>query len=222
MGCSSSKAVDVAAPAAVATEQKAEPVVAETVQEVKGGVIIVYEESTSLESLANAVAEGAKAAGSSVALFKVTAETTLEQLPKADAIVFGVTSSGGFVSSPVKTLLDSTGLFWREGKLVGKLASIFVASEYEQDGQESTALSLLPMFAHHGMMFLPFGFQHGPVQFDMEALHAGTAYGAGTYTGSKENPRAVSAQELEVATKQGEFVAKTAAALVKGRAALAQ
>ncbi len=49
-------------------------------------------------------------------------------------------------------------------------------------GQESTALTTLPFFAHMGMIYVPIGGKHKSLG-DISIAHGGSAWGAGTITG---------------------------------------
>lgn len=50
---------------------------------------------------------------------------------------------------------------------------------FQHGGQETTALNAVTYFAHHGMMYVPFGFAN-QAMFDNTEVIGGSAYGAGT------------------------------------------
>jgi NAD(P)H dehydrogenase (quinone) len=49
-------------------------------------------------------------------------------------------------------------------------------------GQETTAFSTLPFFAHMGMIYVSIGGKHKGLS-DITQIHGGSAWGAGTVTG---------------------------------------
>ncbi|CAO3589118.1 unnamed protein product [Absidia cylindrospora] len=80
-----------------------------------------------------------------------------EQLVDADGIMFGFPTRFGMVPSQVKGLLDGTGALWANAALHGKFAGTFFSTGSPHGGQEVTAMSLMPYFAHHGLIYKPFG-----------------------------------------------------------------
>jgi NAD(P)H dehydrogenase (quinone) len=64
---------------------------------------------------------------------------------------------------------------------------------------------------------VPIGYSD-PSLFNMDEIHGGSSWGAGTYAGAKGD-RQPSALELGVATHQGKYHATVTTALKKGRAA---
>ena len=54
----------------------------------------------------------------------------------------------------------------------GKFAGVFFSTGSQGSGQESTALTVLPFFAHHGINFVPIGYKCGKLG-DNSAVHGG-------------------------------------------------
>jgi len=50
----------------------------------------------------------------------------IEDLTKADAIIFGFPTRFGSVPSQMKTFIDGTGSLWAKGALIGKIGSVWV------------------------------------------------------------------------------------------------
>ena len=193
-------------------------------------LVLYYSAYGHIETMANAVAEGARAAGATVDVKRVP-ELVPEDLAKAsyykvdqaapvakpdelanyDAIIVGAGTRYGTVASQMRNFLDQTGALWAQGKLVGKVASAFTSSATQHGGQESTILGLIPTFLHHGMAYvgLPYAFQG---QMGVEAVKGGSPYGASTITDG-DGSRQPSEIELEAARYQGAHVAKIAAKL---------
>jgi NAD(P)H dehydrogenase (quinone) len=111
----------------------------------------------------------------------------------------------------MRNFWDQTGGLWFNGKLVGKVGSVFTSSATQHGGQESTILGFIPTFLHQGMAVvgLPYAFQG---QMGTEEVKGGSPYGASTITNG-DGSRQPSEIELEAAKYQGAHVAKIAAKL---------
>lgn len=192
-------------------------------------LVLYYSTWGHVLALAEAVAEGARAAGAEVAIRRVPelmpeetlkaigARTdqphpvaTVDELPAYDGIVFGTPTRFGNAAAQLRNFLDQTGQLWMQGKLYGKVGSI-VVSTGTGGGNESTILSLLPTLMHHGMIYVPPGYAASEL-LDLSVMHGGSPYGAGTIAGAK-GERSPLPQELAVARLQGKRVAEVAAKL---------
>jgi NAD(P)H dehydrogenase (quinone) len=193
-------------------------------------LVLYYSAYGHIETMAYAVAEGAKSAGADVTVkrvpelvpadvakasyFKVdqAAEiATPDELANYDAIIFGAGTRFGTVASQMRNFVDQTGGLWMKGALVGKVGSVFTSSATQHGGQESTILGFIPTLMHQGMVVvgLPYAFQG---QMGLEEIKGGSPYGASTITGG-DGSRQPSEIELEAARYQGAHVAKIAAKL---------
>lgn len=193
-------------------------------------LVLYYSSYGHIETMAYAVAEGAKSAGAEVTVkrvpelvpedvakashFKIDQKAeiaTPAELDQYDAIIVGAGTRFGTVASQMRNFWDQTGGLWFNGKLVGKVGSVFTSSATQHGGQESTILSFIPTFLHHGMAVvgLPYAFQG---QMGVEAVKGGSPYGASTITDG-DGSRQPSEVELEAARYQGAHVAKIAAKL---------
>ncbi|WP_112805187.1 NAD(P)H:quinone oxidoreductase type IV [Ensifer sp.] len=191
-------------------------------------LVLYYSAYGHIETMAYAVAEGAKSAGADVVVkrvpelvpedvakashFKVDQAApiaTVDELAGYDAIIFGAGTRYGTVASQMRNFIDQTGSLWAQGKLVGKVGSVFTSSATQHGGQESTILGFIPTLMHHGMIVvgLPYAFQG---QMGLEEIKGGSPYGASTITGG-DGARQPSAVELDAARYQGAHVAKIAA-----------
>ncbi|MBA8831594.1 NAD(P)H:quinone oxidoreductase type IV [Rhizobium leguminosarum] len=193
-------------------------------------LVLYYSAYGHIETLAYAVAEGAKSAGAEVTVKRVpelvpedvakasyykvdqaAPIATVDELADYDAIIVGAGTRFGTVASQMRNFWDQTGGLWFAGKLVGKLGSVFTSSATQHGGQESTILGFLPTFLHQGMVVagLPYAFQG---QMGTEEVKGGSPYGASTITNG-DGSRQPSEIELEGAKYQGAHVAKLAAKL---------
>ncbi|MEN6445900.1 MAG: NAD(P)H:quinone oxidoreductase [Candidatus Cloacimonas sp.] len=136
----------------------------------------------------------------------------IDDLTKADAIIFGFPTRFGSLPSQMKAFLDGTGSLWAKGALIGKIGSVFTSTGTQHGGQESTILSFYPILIHHGMLVsgLPYTFAG---QQTMTEISGGTPYGASTIAG--EGDRMPSENELEGARYQGWYIASLVAKMNK-------
>ena len=132
----------------------------------------------------------------------------VDELAKADAIIFGTPTRFGNMCGQMRQFLDATGQLWAEGKLVGKVGSVFASSATQHGGQESTILSFHITLLHQGMVIvgLPYAFQG---QSRTDEITGCSPYGASTIAGTK-GERLPSENELAGARFQGRHVAAIA------------
>jgi NAD(P)H dehydrogenase (quinone) len=198
-------------------------------------LVLYYSSYGHIETMANAVAEGAASvAGVEVAIRRIpetlpadvaaaqhykldqsAPEATVEELPDYDAIIIGTPTRFGNMAAQVKTFLDRTGGLWAKGALVGKVGGVFTASATQHGGQESTLLATHTVLLHHGFLIagLPYAFQG---QMRNDEIVGGSPYGASTVAGG-DGKRQPTATDLDGARFQGKHIAEVAAALKKGR-----
>ncbi len=137
----------------------------------------------------------------------------VEELPDADAVIFGTPTRFGNMCGQMRQFLDATGQLWAKGAMVGKVGSVFTSSATQHGGQESTILSFHVTLLHHGFIVvgLPYSFQG---QMRIDEISGGSPYGASTITGGG-GERMPSANELAAARFQGRHVATIASRLAK-------
>ncbi len=183
--------------------------VAEGVKEVKGAEVELRRvpETLPTEVLQKMGAVEPQKAFAHVPICKV------EELEKADAIIFGSPTRFGNMCGQMRQFLDATGQLWAKGALVGKVGSVFTSSNTQHGGQESTILSFHNTLFHQGMVVvgLPYSFQG---QMRIDEISGGSPYGASTIAGPKGD-RMPSENELAAARFQGRHVATIALKLTK-------
>ena len=193
-------------------------------------LVLYYSSWGHIEQMAYAAAEGARAAGAEVVVKRVPelvpAEVaqnyhyktdqkapiaTVEELPEYDAIIFGTPTRYGNMTAQMKNFLDQTGGLWAQGRLVGKVGSVFTSSATQHGGQESTILTFLPVLLHHGMVVvgLPYAFQG---QMGVSEVMGNSPYGASTIAAG-DGSRQPSQVELDGARYQSRHVAQIATKL---------
>ncbi|KAH8593134.1 minor allergen Alt a 7 [Bisporella sp. PMI_857] len=121
-----------------------------------------------------------------------------------DAFLLGIPTRYGNFPAQWKTFWDKTGKQWAEGAFWGKFAGIFISTSTLGGGQESTAIAAMSTLAHHGIIYLPFGYAKAfPLMSDLTEIHGGSPWGAGTFTAA-DGSRQPSQKELDIAAAQGE------------------
>jgi len=145
--------------------------------------------------------------------FSQIPECKIDDLAKADAVIFGTPTRFGNMCGQMRQFLDATGQLWANGSLVGKVGSVFTSTATQHGGQESTILTFHVTLLHHGFVVvgLPYTFQG---QMRMDEITGGSPYGASTIAGG-DGTRMPSENELEAARFQGKHVAGIASKLAK-------
>jgi NAD(P)H dehydrogenase (quinone) len=193
-------------------------------------LVLYYSSYGHIETMAQAIADGAREAGASVDIKRVPetvpediatrAHFKLDQaapvaaiadLADYDAIVVGTGTRFGRISSQMAAFLDQAGGLWATGALNGKVGAAFTASASQHGGQETTLFSIITNLLHFGMTIvgLDYGFAG---QMDNSSLTGGAPYGATTITNG-DGSRMPSENELAGARYLGKRVATTAVAL---------
>ena len=127
---------------------------------------------------------------------------TVDDLDWADAIIFSYPTRYGDAPSQFKSLVDSTGALWQNGKLVNKVVTGMTSAANPHGGQEGTLLSLYKTMMHWGAIVAAPGYAD-PVIFET----GGNPYGFSTIGGSDldgKQKQAIAAQvkrALEITEK---------------------
>lgn len=194
-------------------------------------ILVLYHSAYGhIETMAQAVAEGARETGAQVDIKRVP-ETVPEEVAKAahfkldqaapiatigeladyDAIIIGAGTRFGRMSSQMAAFLDQAGGLWARGALNGKVGGAFTSTATQHGGQETTLFSLITNLLHFGMVIvgLDYGFAG---QMKLDEVTGGSPYGATTIAGG-DGSRQPSENELAGARYQGRKIAETAAKL---------
>jgi len=130
----------------------------------------------------------------------------LADLEACAALALGSPTRFGNMAAPLKHFLDTTGVLWSQGALVGKPAAVFTSTATMHGGQESTLLSMMLPLLHHGMLVLG-------LPYTLPALSAtvtgGTPYGA-THVAGPNDDRPISDDEKSLCLALGRRLAETA------------
>jgi NAD(P)H dehydrogenase (quinone) len=193
-------------------------------------LVLYYSAYGHIETMANAVAEGARATGATVDVkrvpetvpadiakanyFKTEQDApvaTIAELANYDAIIIGAPTRFGRMPSQLAAFLDQAGGLWATGALNGKVGAAFTSSATQHGGNETTLFSILTNLLHFGMVLVGLPYSHQG-QMTLDEIVGGAPYGATTIAGGK-GERQPSTIELDGARHQGELVARTAAKL---------
>ncbi len=124
-------------------------------------------------------------------------------LEEYDAFILGIPTRYGNFPAQWKAFWDKSGKQWSSGGFYGKYAGVFLSTASMGGGQESTALAAMSTFAHHGILYVPFGYAKAfPQMVDVSEPHGGGPWGAGTLAGP-DGSRQPSEKEKEIARIQG-------------------
>ena len=190
-------------------------------------LVLYYSTYGHIETMAEAVAEGARATGATVDLKRVPetvpeaiagpAHFKLDQaapvaavadLEHYDAIIVGCPTRFGRLPSQMASFFDQAGGLWARGALNGKVGGAFTSTATQHGGQEVTLFSVITNLLHFGLIIvgLPYSFQG---QTTIDEIVGGSPYGATTIAGG-QGQRQPSAIELDGARYQGRLIAETA------------
>ena len=193
-------------------------------------LVLYYSTYGHIETMANAMAEGARGAGATVDVKRVP-ETVPEDIAKNghfklgqaapiakvdelehyDAIIIGAPTRYGRMPSQMAAFLDQTGGLWARGALNGKVGGAFTSTATQHGGQETTLFSIITNLMNLGLTIvgLPYSYQQ---QMTLDEVAGGSPYGATTIAGGK-GERQPSEIDLGGARHQGKLIAETAAKL---------
>ena len=142
-------------------------------------LVLYYSAYGHIETMANAVAEGARAAGATVDIKRVpelvpeeiakksyykmdqaAPIATIDDLANYDAIIVGVGTRFGRMASQMANFLDQAGGLWARGALNGKVGGAFTSSATQHGGNETTLFSIITNLLHFGMTIVGLPYSH--------------------------------------------------------------
>ena len=193
-------------------------------------LVLYYSSYGHIETMAEAIAEGARSAGAEVDIKRVpelvpeaVAKAShyklnqaapiarIEDLANYDAIVVGAGTRFGRMGAQMANFLDQAGGLWARGALNGKVGAAFTSTATQHGGQETTLFTIITNLLHFGLIIVGLPYSHQG-QMRLDEVVGGAPYGATTIAGG-DGSRRPSETELAGARHQGELVARTAAKL---------
>ena len=191
-------------------------------------LVLYYSMYGHIETMAKAIAEGARSVDDVDVVIKRVPELMPEEVAKQagakldqeapvatpdeladyDAIIFGTPTRFGNMCAQMRNFLDQTGGLWFGGKLIGKVGSVFTSTASQHGGMETTLTSFHTTLFHHGMIVVgvPYSCQE---LLSLKEVSGGTPYGASTLADA-DGSRQPSENELTIARFQGQHVASIA------------
>lgn len=190
-------------------------------------LVLYYSSYGHIETMAQAIAEGARSAGADVDIKRVpelvpeevakksgykmnqpAPIATINDLVNYDAIVVGTGTRFGRISSQMANFLDQAGGLWAKGALHGKVGAAFTSTATQHGGQETTLFSIITNLLHFGMVIVGMNYGYAG-QSTLDEITGGSPYGASTIAGG-DGSRNPSQNELDGARYQGKTVAELA------------
>ena len=190
-------------------------------------LVLYYSSYGHIETMAQAMAEGARSAGATVDIKRVpetvpvdiakgahfkldqTAPVaTIAELPEYDAIIVGTPTRFGRMPGQMASFLDQAGGLWAKGALNGKVGGAFTSTATQHGGQEVTLFSVITNLMHFGMIIVGLPYSYAG-QTTLDEIVGGSPYGATTIAGG-QGQRQPSAIELDGARFQGRLIAEAA------------
>ncbi|MFT4172344.1 MAG: NAD(P)H:quinone oxidoreductase [Rhodocyclaceae bacterium] len=190
-------------------------------------LVLYYSSYGHIETMAQAVAEGARSTGATVdvkrvpetapadiakaAHFKLDQAApiaTIDELANYDAIIIGCPTRFGRMPSQMASFLDTAGGLWARGALNGKVGGAFTSTATQHGGQEQTLFSVIANLLHFGLIVVGLPYSHQG-QMTLDEIVGGSPYGATTIAGG-QGQRQPSALDLEGGRHQGKLIAETA------------
>jgi len=193
-------------------------------------LVLYYSSYGHIETMAEAIAAGAREAGAQVDIKRVPETAPLEvakaahfkldqaapvatiaDLEHYDAIILGTGTRFGRISSQMAAFLDQAGGLWMRGVLNGKVGSAFTSTASQHGGQETTLFSMITNMLHFGFVVVGLPYSFGG-QMGVDVVKGGSPYGATTMADG-DGSRQPSESELAGARFQGKHVAEIATTL---------
>lgn len=190
-------------------------------------LVLYYSSYGHIETMAGAIAVGARSTGATVDLKRVPETAplevakaahfkldqgapiaTIDELASYDAIIVGTPTRFGRMPSQMAGFLDQAGGLWARGALNGKVGGAFTSTATQHGGQEVTLFSVITNLMHFGMIIVGLPYSHQG-QMTLDEIVGGSPYGATTIAGG-QGQRQPSVIELEGARYQGKLIAETA------------
>jgi NAD(P)H dehydrogenase (quinone) len=190
-------------------------------------LVLYYSAYGHIETMANAVAEGARGAGAHVDIKRVpelvpedvarnshykmdqpAPIAKIDDLANYDAVIIGAGTRFGRLPSQMASFLDQAGGLWMRGAMHGKVGGAFTSSATQHGGQETTLFSIITNMLHFGMLVVGLDYGHAG-QMTLAEITGGSPYGATTIAGG-DGSRKPTENELTGARYQGRRIAETA------------
>ena len=129
---------------------------------------------------------------------------THDDLKKCAALALGSPTRFGNMAAPLKYFLDTTSALWQSGTLMGKPAGFFTSTASLHGGQETTLLSMMLPFLHHGALIVGLPYRETEL---FTTTTGGTPYGPSHMAGC-ESKWPISPEEKNLCQALGKRLAE--------------
>lgn len=136
---------------------------------------------------------------------------TLDDLTQCVGMAVGSPTRFGNMAAPLKHFLDGTSGLWLAGRLVDKPVCFFTSTASLHGGQESTLLSMMNPFIHHGALIVGIPYTEKTL---VTTTTGGTPYGASHLAGP-ESKNPISSDESILCIALGKRIATISKQMVK-------
>ncbi|KAG8899753.1 hypothetical protein FRB99_006456 [Tulasnella sp. 403] len=123
---------------------------------------------------------------------------TPDKLIEFDGYIFVIPTRYGRAVAQFSHFFDATGGLWTKQSLSGKFATVITSTGTQNGGQETTAVTTIPFFTHHGINYVPLGYI-SPTTVNMTEIKGGAPWGSGTLAAA-DGSRQPSPLEIEEVT----------------------
>ncbi|MFN4226625.1 MAG: NAD(P)H:quinone oxidoreductase [Candidatus Ratteibacteria bacterium] len=126
----------------------------------------------------------------------------IEEMYNIDGIIVGSPTRFGNMCAQMRNFLDQTGILWAEGVLVNKPVGFFTCTSTMHGGQETTLISMMLTFLHHGAIIVGIPYTNKEL---IITERGGSPYGASAVVGQNSDifPSEI---ELKIARELGKRV----------------
>lgn len=190
-------------------------------------LILYYSSYGHLAQMAEAMADGVRAAGGEPHIRRVPETVpdavvakagfrvddrhpvaTVAELTDYDGFIVGSPTRFGRMSGQMASFWDGAGGLWAKGALTGRVGAAFTSSATQHGGQETTLFAIITNLLHFGLTIvgLDYGFAG---QMGVDEVRGGAPYGATTIADG-DGSRQPSESELAGARYLGEKVTRVA------------
>lgn len=190
----------------------------------KNILILYYTQGGSTKKMAETIALGVEATGANAILRTVpnishNTEQTEPKIPKdgdlyatkedianCDGIIIGSPAYFGNMAAALKFFLEKHSDLWFKGSLIGKPAGFFTSASSMHAGHESTLLSMMIPFLHHGCLITGIPYSEQALE---KTKTGGTPYGA-SHLNTFSPQKTLSDDEIKICKTLGKRIADIA------------
>ena len=131
---------------------------------------------------------------------------TQDDLVECSGLIVGSPSYFGNMASPLKYFLDKSTDLWFKGRLINKPVGFFTSASGMHSGHESTLISMMIPFIHHGCIIVGVPYSEKALE---KTKTGGTPYGA-SHLSNFDSNQFISDDEAKICKALGKRVSEIA------------